>query len=102
MTENVISSLDEFDDANIPVDIWLHTLTEDDTEYTDGFRYKLTASNYMPRKQRIEEEALSIISDNKEELQALIKEKIIPIYQKAIDVLNKMVDGTTNNLYYWN
>ncbi len=102
MIENVGEmSFEDFDDANIPVDIWLSKLKADDEHYEAGHRFRLKCGNYMPRKGHVEEVAVEVLSDNLEELQALVRGRIIPIYQIAMRKLEKMAEGKCNNLYYW-
>jgi hypothetical protein len=91
----------EFDGANVPVDIWMDELTEDDERYKEGFRFQLRARNYMPRKGYVEENACDILSDNRKELEELIKSYFIPLYQTAFNKLHKIISGEANCLYYW-
>lgn len=95
---------DYADDANIPVDIWLERLTEDDDSnlFEAGYRYRLRASNYMPRKGRIAEAAYECYAAELAPLQQIIKEKILRIYGTAIETLTYLAySGKTGNLYYW-
>lgn len=96
--------IDAFDDANVPVDIWLTKLDldSDDEEVAEGFTHVLRIGNYMPRKARVEGGSCEIFADNKEELQALVKDKVLPIYNKAIAKINGIIDGSNISLYYWN
>ena len=56
-------SLKDFDDANVPVDIWFEEFEKNedtgDNHIVDlwysGYRYVLRCGNYMPRKGRVEE-----------------------------------------------
>lgn len=80
------------DDANIPVDIWLCN--------EDG-AWKLTASNYMPRKGRIATEVYEATAPTREELAILVRERIVPLYRNALAALQAIGDGTLDHLYYW-
>jgi len=104
-------------EANIPVDIWLSKYPSEEPESDefnyDGkiYNYCLKAANYMPRKDRIAEEAYIALSDDLEELQNVIKNKVLPLYKTAVNVLEHM--ATLKNfketkyglvafsLYYW-
>jgi len=96
-------NVDCIDDANIPVDIWL--LQADNKDVADKYRCKigqwvLHANNYMPRTGECSGTYI-FVSDNKDELLEIIKTKIIPLYQTALNILNDMVVGKSTNLYYW-
>lgn len=93
MENNSDFGIDDFDDANIPVDIRLEKL---------GDKYVLTASNYMPRKDAICEGVLGISSNNKQELMDIVKDKFLPIYEKAVQALIDISEGKREDLYYWN
>lgn len=88
-------SFEEADDANIPVDIWL----EQDLETN---KWKLWANNYMPRKARLSGEAsYEALADTREELEDIIKKKIIPLYEVALQKLQAICKRKADNLYYW-
>jgi len=94
-------SFDSADDANIPVDVWL-SLTEDDDSFKNEGKWRLHASNYMPRRARVDDSAYCVYSDNKEELDAIIREKILPLYKRAMNLLEGMCSSTEGgSLYYW-
>lgn len=103
MTESVGPlNIQDFDDANIPVCIFLtEAEIEKDKDPEQDWKFQLTAHNYMPRKDNVEEDALLVYSDNKEELQQLVKQYILPLYQNAITQLNGIINGTNDSLYYW-
>lgn len=90
-----------FDDANVPVDIWLDELSDESEHYKDGYRYQLRASAYMPRKDSVYTGAFEVISDNKEELQLIVKNEILPFYETARNILLDMIAGKAECLYYW-
>ena len=81
-------------DANIPVAI--------DLEVRDG-RWVLKASNYMPRKGRVEEDHYHVEADNREVLVGLIHQHWLPLYQRAVEILTQMKPDRRGNasLYYW-
>lgn len=89
------------DDANIPINIWLVRIGESEEYYSTGYRWQLSASNYMPRKSRLSEDSYLVISDNREELTDLIQKHIIPLYENALNKLQGMIKGTNDSLYYW-
>lgn len=91
----------DFDDANVPVDIWLTDLSDESEHYKDGYRYLLKASAYMPRKDSVYAGAFEVISDNKEELQLIVKNEILPLYDSARNILLDIIAGKTDFLYYW-
>lgn len=86
--------IDDFDDANIPVDISL-------VKEEDGVGFILTASNYMPRKSRVEVDVLNVKSDDKQELIAIVRDKFLPIYEAAVQALKDIVAEERKELYYW-
>jgi hypothetical protein len=104
-------------EANIPVDVWLHSPADNkdngaeyDGEQDNGEDlWLLTANNYMPRRARLGEEWCYKVWGTKEELQALIKKHILPLYQVAVKYLQGMIDGKVDGegkpvfggLYYW-
>lgn len=92
-------SFNDADDMNIPVDIWLDK---------DGDLFTLRAGNYMPRKGLVVECSYEAKSPNLKDLQTIIKDKILPLYENAKVKLSKMVEASTDevsqdslNLYYW-
>lgn len=85
------------DSANIPVDIWLDPPAE------PGEPWTLRASNYMPRRGRVEDGAYRVTADARETLVALVQQYITPLYEAAVNTLKKMEpdeDGCVC-LYYW-
>jgi hypothetical protein len=90
------NSFETADDANIPVDIWLH---DNDEDYPNKFVLK--AGNYMPRRGRIAEEAYKAICDTREEVEEIINKHILPLYNKAIDKIKNMAKEGRGDLYYW-
>jgi hypothetical protein len=109
------SEIDNFNDANVPVDIWLTKLSEDDVEDLCTGRefdsedlekmnspiWRLKMSNYMPRKGGVDDEGITIYSDSKEELQEIVRKKILPLYRRAVNRLVAISEGKASSLYYW-
>lgn len=79
-------------DMNIPVNI--HIKNEDG-------KWKLSADNFMPRKNFATYCAYLVIADTREELIELVTKYILPLYTMAVQLLNGMVDGTNDSLYFW-
>jgi len=99
-------TLAEFDDANVPVDIWLEELNKDNADddlaiYNAGYRYSLRCGNYMPRKGSVSEGAVNAFGKDKETMQKAINKYILPLYQTAISKITKMAETGNGDLYYW-
>jgi hypothetical protein len=99
------------DDMNVPVDIWLLQM---DPKFPDAFpwtvrgesaagmQWCLRANNYMPRKGCLSGEgSYMVFSDSREELAALVREHVLPLYRAALDVVTCIADGSQDCLYYW-
>lgn len=82
--------------SNVPVDIWLTHDEETDT-------WSLRWACYMPRKAAVwsDDDDLEIKAETREELAAIIRDKIVPMYKAATEQLRKIVAGTEKCLYYW-
>lgn len=94
-------SFDDADDANIPVNVWL-SLTDEDEENKERGKWQLHAANYMPRRDMVSDEAYHVYSDNKEELDTIVREKILPLYKRAMNLLEEMCSNPEGGaLYYW-
>ena len=97
-------SINEADDANIPVDIWLTRKTDENGDTIEDGDWDLKASNYMPRKCRVTEEAYLATSKDRKVLEGLVRTHWLPLYQAAVKVLTEFrpnKDGISR-LYYWN
>lgn len=100
-------TLADFDDANVPVDIWVEELVKEDADGDDvaifnaGYRYTIRCGNYMPRKGAVSESAVSAFAKDKETIQKAMNKYIIPLYQTALNKLNKMAETGKGDLYYW-
>ena len=96
-------------DANIPVDIWLKKIKEDDDEgdRQHAGMWRLTADNYMPRKSRLSGEgSYKAIAEERETLVELIHKHWLPLYKTAVEILTEMKPNETHDngtacLYYW-
>lgn len=101
--------IEDCDDANIPVSIFLSEIEDSDREeaasagepYNPNHRWVLRADNYMPRKGRASESAYEITAPTREALVEVIKKFIIPLYQIALANLEGIIAGTNDSLYYW-
>lgn len=105
--------IEEANEANIPVDIWVNEITDEfleDNDDTDDNIYQnnrgkwvLKADNYMPRKSRLSgENAYLVIFDSYEELAEAVSTYILPLYQTAVSVLEAIISKNQDHLYYWN
>ena len=93
--------IDAFDDANVPVDLWLIELDDDTEAYDEGFRWKLTVGNYMPRKSRVEEAVCEYIGVERQPLADIVSTHVLPLYRSALACLEAVVAGEDSSLYYW-
>ncbi len=87
--------LEDCNDMNVPVNIFI------DREEEEGNRWVLTADNFMPRKQRVNDGAYRTIADDREELSELIKKHVLPLYEAALNNITGMISGESAKLYYW-
>jgi len=97
--------VDDANYANIPVDIWLQQVEEDDEDDKSHIgMWCLTADNYMPRKGCLSgEHSYKVYSNDRKVLVALVHKYWLPLYKTAVEVLTKMApdDDGTASLYYW-
>lgn len=84
--------LEYADNANVPVNSFLHKPGEDD-EYPDKWTW--TADNFMPRKEYCRGN-YHIVSDTREGIMAALEKHVIPLYKVALDNLTKHGGN-----YYW-
>lgn len=87
------------DDCNIPVTCLIGEVDEDIIEDYPDYKewFQLTASNFMPGKSRVKEGVYCVIAEKREILQELVKKYVVPLYQNAIDNLNRSGEN-----YHWN
>jgi len=108
-----------FDSSNVPVNLFIEKLTkpkplpenaeemdiEEHKENMDiwdaGYRWKLAADAFMPRKGLWEDNVLLVYTSTRREVSELLEEHILPFYQLAHRKIIEMVEGTTDSLYYW-
>lgn len=76
------SNILEADDLNVPVESFL---MEPDSESP---KWRWSASLYMPRKSRIEEDYFNVVADTKEEILDLVRRVVVPIYEAAVHNLS--------------
>jgi hypothetical protein len=91
-------SVDDADEANVPVDIWLVP----DPDNPGGWR--LRANNYMPRRGRLSgEDSYDARSESREVLVALVHKHWLPLYQAALKTITELKPDNENKayLYYW-
>lgn len=96
--------LSECDDANIPVNIFISKPNEDD-EGKHKDKWTLHADNFMPRKMSACD-GYEVVADSLEELQAYIKQHVLPLYEIAMKNIDAMINATGHeeelpHLYYW-
>lgn len=107
------NELEKHDGANIPCNLFISEIDEDYEEEVaaaledredipEGFEAKwiLTGDNFMPRK-GLWDGCIRYVSDTKEELHQLVKEKILPTYKIAFDAVTDMAEGRRKSFYYW-
>jgi hypothetical protein len=78
------------DDANIPVNSFLHEPDETSP------KWRWTADNFMPRKGRVAEGQYEILADSKEPLIEAVRKYVVPLYEASITNLK-----TKGSCYYW-
>jgi len=76
--------LEDIDDLNVPVDCFM--------DLDSSGLWVWTASNYQPRRDRIETDGWRLESTSKDEILGEIRKRVIPVYQAAIASLQR--DGT--------
>lgn len=78
---------EEADDMNVPVNIFISE---------DGGKWSVSASNFMPRKQGVDDAAYAFTAPDKETCVAVVKAFWLPLYRAAVTQLEK-----AGELYYW-
>lgn len=104
MIENVGEvEWEAFDDANVPVDIWVHKRgsKDFDEEEAGDFNFSITANNYMPRKARLGGEQICQVFCHTEDEVRQVLTAWRQIYLQAMSKFDKMIDTCEGNLYYW-
>jgi hypothetical protein len=78
------------DDANVPVNSFLHEPDEDSP------KWRWTADNFMPRKGYVSQGAYEIEADTREALLDAVRKHVVPLYEAALENLK-----TVGSCYYW-
>jgi len=97
-------SVDQADDANIPVNIWITRESDEDENYIKDGKWELRAENYMPRKGRISgESSYKVVAADRQVLVDLVHKHWLPLYQTAVRVLTELKQDKEGiaGLYYW-
>lgn len=81
-------SINCINDMNIPINSFI-------IKGEDGL-WEWSAENLMPRKSRCSQEAYSVKAETKEELIAFVNEKVVPLYEVALNNLK-----LRGHNYYW-
>ncbi len=108
--------LGEHDDANIPCNIFITAIDENDIEEVDEnwggdeesdgpapsswAKWKLHADNFMPRK-GLADGVYTYVASTKEELMELVKEKVLPSYIIAVKAVTELSEGKRDSFHYW-
>lgn len=80
-------------DMNVPVNSFLIAPGELDNE---GTKWRWVASNFMPRKGIVSDDAYDIEADTKEEIMEAVQKYVVPLYVNAL--INLKTVGAN---YYW-
>jgi hypothetical protein len=89
--DNGIIQFSEANEHNIPVNLTLSQINHpEDTQNHN--KWKLTAHNYMPRKHDLDNHEImyEALADAKQELVDLLITHVQPIYQQALNTINKI------------
>ena len=99
-------SIEDADNGNVPVSIFLHSYEPGDGMDYDGEQdtkdlWVLNADNYMPRRCGVAS-GVYLVFGTREELQDLVKKYILPLYQMAIQKIDTMINSPSGGqFYYW-
>jgi hypothetical protein len=91
---------DAADNLNVPVHVELFEEIDDQTDKETG-HYRLTADGFLPSKDRLHEGMFGVRSQDPEQLRQVVAERIVPLYEAALDSLRGIVAGTNSGLYDW-
>jgi hypothetical protein len=94
------------DHANVPVNIWIGRVEEDEGHPVPVGTWYLHFQNYMPRKDTVylapnEDWATIIYATERADLETIIRKQIKPLYLKAVANIDAMLEGKGEALYYW-
>ena len=84
-------------DMNIPVNIYL--INSADENFAPV--WKLTYDVFHPRHGDVVQEVYEATSDNREELVALVRQYILPLYETALVLVKDIISGKSSALHYW-
>lgn len=87
ITDKSEVSLSCIDEMNIPITSFLSEVAG---------KWEWRASNFMPRRGAIAAEQYFVVADTKEEIQKMLLEKVIPLFEAAIHNLKTDCEN-----YYW-
>lgn len=108
------NELEGHDDANIPCNLFITELSDDDLKEIDDkcaleddevppskwAKWQLTGDCFMPRK-GLWDGCIVYVASTREELSQLVKEMILPSYKIALDAVTAMSEGKRKSFYYW-
>lgn len=113
MIKSIDDEIGEHDSANIYCNIFITKIDEDEFEELDEnwdenegeppskwAKYELTADIFMPRK-GLYNGAAKYIASTREELQELVRERILPSYEIGLQAMKDLCDGKRGSFYYW-
>jgi hypothetical protein len=93
-------SFDVADGFNVPVHVGLHEEKDKETDEKTGY-WALRADGFLPRKDQIIEDMFGVRSKDPEQLRQVVAERVIPLYEAALENLRGIADGSNNILYEW-
>ena len=108
-------TLDGHDPCTIPCNIFIREIRAYEFEELDArwrnrgeegdppsvwAKWSLGADCFMPRK-GLADGCHKYLASTKEEISALVREKILPSYKIAFDAVTAMSEGKRSNFYYW-
>jgi len=89
-SEDVEIELETADDANIPVNCFVH-----EPKDTESGKWEWRADNFTPRKETCGG-SYDIVGDSREDIMEAVTKYVIPLYEAALSNLR-----TTGENYYW-
>jgi hypothetical protein len=82
-------TVEDVDEMNIPVNIFI-------SEDEETKEICISAANFMPRRERVHENAYSLYVPDMETAKQIVQAFFLPIYEIALTQLKK-----NSTLYYW-
>jgi len=89
----------EFNSFNIPVNISLYPETDEEGRPT-GY-YAISTGNYAPVNDDLNLDRHMARSRDPEVIRAIVRERILPIYETAVEQLKAIADGKADHLHSW-